>query len=213
MVDALAQTDEPFGPPRLQSVAVLFADMVGFTRLAASEEPEAVFQLLRAFNGQLARTVFDNGGTLDKFTGDGIMATFGTPSPSGNDASNAITCARAIAAGIAEWNRARVAIGAQPIRIGIGVHWGEALMGTIGDEHRLEFAVVGDTVNVASRLEALSRDLDADIAVSGALIAKAREEGGKVDDFVASGLRTLRGRAEPVAVWTLSRARAGNSQE
>ncbi len=213
MVDALAKTDEPFGPPRVQPVAVLFADMVGFTRLAASEQPEAVFQLLRAFNGQLARTVFDNGGTLDKFTGDGIMATFGTPAPTGRDAANALTCARAIAAGLAEWNRARVAIGAPAIRVGIGVHWGDALMGTIGDEHRLEFAVVGDTVNVASRLETLSRELDADVAASDALVAMAREQGGAVDGFVARGPQALRGRSEPVAVWTLSLARRYDGAE
>jgi adenylate cyclase len=93
-----------------------------------------------------------------------------------------------------------------PVKVGIGVHWGEALMGTVGDEQRLEFSVIGDAVNIAHRLETLSRDLKCDIAASEAIVLKARAQGGDVAGFVPRGLQTIRGRAEPVEVWSLTRA-------
>jgi adenylate cyclase len=178
--------------------------------MIAREPIDSVFEFLRAFNGHLARTVFDHAGTLDKFTGDGIMATFGTPIPGEQDAANAIACARAIAAGLYDWNRARRAAGMTPVKVGIGVHWGEALMGTVGDEQRLEFSVIGDAVNIAHRLETLSRDLACDVAASEAIVLKAGAQGGDVAGFVPRGLQKIRGRAEPVEVWSLTRAAAGS---
>ncbi|MBL8698557.1 MAG: PAS-domain containing protein [Alphaproteobacteria bacterium] len=198
LVEELAKADEPFGAPRSQRVGVMFVDMVGFTRMAAAREPVEVFALLRDYHARLARTVFEHGGTLDKFTGDGIMATFGTPHPGPRDAANAIACARAIADDIAAWNAER----AQPIRVGIGVHWGDALIGTIGDARRLEFAVVGDTVNIASRLESLSRDLGVTITASAAAVEAAIAAGADSAGFVARGPQALRGRAGAIDVWT-----------
>jgi adenylate cyclase len=100
--------------------------------------------------------------------------------------------------------RDRRARGEPGLRASVGVHWGPALMGNIGDEKRLEFAVVGDTVNVASRLEGLTRDLRADVVASEAVIARAREEGLAPDSFTAHGKQALRGRDEPVAVWSFT---------
>lgn len=204
MVDLLAQADEPFGPARSQDVAVLFADMIGFTQFAAQAAPDQVFALLRAFQHRLAQAVFKWRGTLDKFTGDGIMATFGTPNASGRDAANALDCAREIARDMAALAAERRARGETALRASVGVHWGPALMGNIGDAKRLEFAVVGDTVNVADRLEGLSRTLDADVVASEALIARAREEGAALDGFTSRGAHALRGRDSPVAVWTFN---------
>ena len=204
MVELLARSDEPFGPARSQEVGVLFADMVGFTQFAEDASPDAVFALLRDFQSRLAKIVFAWGGTLDKFTGDGIMATFGTPAPSGRDAANALECARAIAIEMDALFRDRRARGEPSLRASVGVHWGPALMGNIGDEKRLEFAVVGDTVNVASRLEGLTRLLRADVVASEAVIARARDEGLAPDSFKAHGKQALRGRDEPVAVWSFT---------
>lgn len=198
MVEELAQADDPFGAPRSQRIGVMFVDMVGFTRMAAAREPVEVFALLREYHARLARTVFDHGGTLDKFTGDGIMATFGTPHPGPRDAANALTCARAIADVIAAWNVEREA----PIRVGVGVHWGDALIGTVGDARRLEFAVVGDTVNIASRLEGLARDFNVTVTASAAVIDAARQLGASIEGFVARGPQVLRGRSGSIDVWT-----------
>ncbi len=204
MVATLAAADDPFGPPREQAIAVLFVDMIGFTGFAASRPPADFFAVLREFHALLARAVDRHGGTLDKFTGDGIMATFGTPVAGPRDAANALDCARAIATAIAAWNEARAVASETPVRIGVGLHWGAALMGAIGDRHRLEFAVLGDTVNVASRLERLAGELGLEVAASAAAIDAARAQGASLEGLRDAGPRALRGRAEPVAVWTFA---------
>ena len=205
MVDELAQSDQPLGEVRSQPVAVLFADIVGFTRLSESLAPEAVIALLRECHGRLSRTVFQHNGTIDKYIGDAIMATFGTPQTGTSDASDALSCARAMADTIAEWNRDRAAAGAPPIALGIGLHYGDAVLGDIGGEGRLEYTVIGDAVNVASRLEALTRTLDATIIASEPLAQRVREETGDtpLEGFVAGAPQSLRNRTEPMGVWVL----------
>lgn len=208
MVDELADADDPFGPPRTQAIAVMFVDMVGFTALAASAPPDAVFQLLREFQHEIARLTYAHGGSIDKFTGDGVMVTFGTPRPTGRDAGNAIDCARAIAHRMHDWSRERLAAGERAVRVGVGVHFGETLMGTIGDERRLEFAVIGDTVNVASRLERLSRGLASAVVASHAVIARAQREGASIEGYFPRGPQSLVGREGPIEVWTLNADRS-----
>ena len=101
----------------------------------------------------MEEAVFAHGGTLDKYLGDGLMATFGTPFASERDALNALDCARAMMDSVARWNETRAARGEPPIRASVGLHYGPAVLGDIG-ANRLEFAVIGNTVNVASRIEA-----------------------------------------------------------
>ena len=223
----LASDEHDLGAARRQDAAVLFADIVGFTRLSESLGPEGTIALLREWHGRLGDIVFRHGGTLDKYIGDGLMATFGTPHARPDDASRAL----AAALDMAEAARRRAGSGpggeagagapagvsggapptasdasprpeeAVPVRIGIGLHFGPVVLGDIGNERRLEFAVLGDTVNVASRLEGLTRELDADLAASGDLVARVREEGGPAERLVSIGERSLRGRAEPVEVF------------
>ena len=204
VVDALASARRPLGPGRSQPVAVLFADIIGFTRLCAAMAPEEVMDLLRAFHRLTERAVFAHGGTLDKYIGDGMMATFGPPLPGERDATNALRCARAMLAALDGWNAERAARGEPPVRVGIGAHYGPAVLGDIGDERRLEFAVLGDTVNVASRLESLTRATGATIVASDALIAAAGATPGGaalVADFVPLPAQQLRGREEEIRVW------------
>lgn len=120
--------------------------------------------------------LFDYHGTLDKFIGDGVMATFGTPFGGPHDASNGMACARAIQESIRVWNRQRLEGGEKPVRIAIGVHHGPVMMGNMGDEQRMELSVIGDTVNVASRLERLARPLEASIVYSDDLVAAVIRE-------------------------------------
>lgn len=211
VVDRLAQLDAPLGATRLQPVAVLFADIVGFTRFAESSDPHTVVATLRAFHGRLERAVFDHGGTLDKFLGDGVMATFGTPQVGPHDARNALAAARAACAAIERWNGERTARGEPPIEVSIGIHYGPVVLGDIGSERRMEFAVLGDVVNVAQRLEGLTRRLQCQIVVSDDFVHALRAQGADEADallagFAAAEPQELRGRAQPVAVWKLSPA-------
>lgn len=209
VVDDLARFDEPLGGVRTQPVSVLFIDIVGFTTFCESHPPTEVIQLLRDFHARVERAIFAHDGTIDKFIGDCVMATFGTPRPGPRDATNALECARSLAFEVASWSAARIAAGRTPVAVGIGVHYGQAVLGDIGGERRVEFTVIGDTVNVASRLEALSRSLGVQIAASDAVIQAARREQASdrdpFPDFVSGPLQSLRGREETIAVrtWTL----------
>jgi adenylate cyclase len=152
----------------LDGVAVLFADVQGFTALAEGLSPQGTMDLLRGFHARMAEAVFRHQGTLDKFIGDGLMATFGTPEPGPDDAARALACARDMLATLDAWNRERAAAGEPPLAVGIGLHLGPVTTGDIGGAARFEFAVIGDTVNVASRLERLTRELGTPLVVSDA---------------------------------------------
>ena len=129
-----------------------------------------VIDLLRRFHSLVEEAVFGNHGTLDKYIGDGVMATFGTPWPGAQDATNALGCTRALVKGLNQWNLERDGKGLRPIRIGVGLHYGEATLGNVGSARRFEHTVVGETVNLASRIETLTRTLDTAILVSDAVI-------------------------------------------
>ena len=207
MVDELSQNDEPLKQVRNQNIAVLFVDIVGFTAFAAAKTPEQVIDTLRTFHGRMEREVFRYHGTLDKYLGDGLMATFGTPSTGESDARNAFNCARAMAASVETWNAERAAAGEPAIRASFGIHYGPAVLGDIG-VNRLEFAVIGNTVNIASRLEALTRDLDVVLVASDATIERARQEpggeDGDLEGFSKKPGQVIRGIEQPMTVWTLT---------
>jgi adenylate cyclase len=208
MVEELAAADAPFAGSRAQDCAVLFADVVGFTRLAAGVPPERVIAFLREYHARMERAVFDHAGTLDKYVGDGVMATFGTPVPGTDDAVRALRCARAMLAAIDDWNGIRAAAGDAPVRVGIGLAYGPVVLGDIGGPHRFEFAVLGDTVNVASRLERLARTLGGPIVASDDLVRAVRAHADAPEaDRLLAGLvpapgRGLRGREDaPLDLW------------
>lgn len=210
MVDELAGMDQPLGAGRKQDAAILFADIVGFTPLAEKLSPEATMALLRGFHGRMARQIFAHGGTVDKYIGDAVMATFGTPIEGRRDALNALACAAAMLKDLDTWNAEREAAGEPPLRIGIGLHCGPVVVGDIGDERRLEFAVLGDTVNVASRIEGLTRRLDTSLLVSSTLVDRARIEAEPKDAALLSqlapaGSEVVRGRTSETEIWTLTR--------
>ena len=162
--------------------------------------------MLRAFHGHMVEAVFAHGGTLDKFIGDGLMATFGTPAPGPSDATDGLACARAMLRDLDGWNTERRARGEAPIGVGIGLHYGSVVLGDIGGAERFEFAVGGDTVNVASRLERLTRRLDCRLVVGDTLIRQLQAEGG-APELVAGHIhlepQRLRGRGGRTGVWVL----------
>jgi adenylate cyclase len=207
LVDELARSDEPLGVPRRQNAAALFADMVGFTTAAADLPPEQVMAHLREFHRRMARCVFDHGGTIDKYIGDAVMATFGAPDVGKNDATQALRCARAMLRAVEAWNAERSVRGETPIAIGVGLHYGPVAVGDVGDREYLAFAVVGDTVNVASRLQGLSRDLGVSLVASEELIEAARMEGvlegQDLEGLARVASQSIRGRDGRLTVWTL----------
>lgn len=136
-----------------QNITVLFADVRGFTRLAEHAPPEQVVQLLNQYFSAMSDIIFANGGTLDKYIGDGLMALFGAPTSTPDDAANAVTVAVEMQRRIEKLNEDFVAAGLPEISIGVGLHTGEATVGYIGSERRTEYTAIGDTVNLASRLE------------------------------------------------------------
>ncbi len=203
MVEHLAGRDQPLGEVRSQKVVVMFADIVGFTKMAEREKPEDVVAILREFHGMMETAVFEHKGTLDKFLGDGLMVSFGTPNTSPDDAKNALQCAVEMQKQMTLWNQSRVAAGEKAIRLSVGLHYGDVILGDIGSERRLEYTVLGDAVNVASRLEALTRKLGASVAASSAVMQAAGMDADNPFSFEPVGPQPLRGREEPVDVWTI----------
>lgn len=189
---------------REQNVAVLFADIVGFTKLCENETAENVIKFLRDYHNRLGQAVFDNNGTLDKYIGDGLMATFGTPDTSPEDAQNALQCAMDMVAALELWNADRAKSGDERLRVGIGLHYGPVVVGDIGNERRLEYSVIGDTVNTASRLEHLTRQLNSPIVVSDSLFGAIDENSGFgksiVEKFSEAGVHHIRGREAGIAL-------------
>jgi adenylate cyclase len=137
-----------------QLITVLFADIRGFTRIAERERPEKILTLLNRFFSEMTEIVFAHGGTLDKYTGDGLMSLFGAPTATPDDASNAVQSAIKMQSRLVDLNKELKADGFEQIGVGIGLHTGEAIVGYVGSERRLEYTAIGDTVNLASRLEA-----------------------------------------------------------
>ena len=204
VVDTLAGRDEPLGRVRRQAVGVLFADLVGFTTLAEAMTPEEVMALLRDLHGRMEEEVFRYRGCLEKFIGDALLATFGVPDVGPRDATDALACARGMLAALDGWNRERAAAGQAPLRMGVGLHYGQAVLGDIGSARSMAFATVGDTTNVASRLQALTRDLGTSLVVSRALVQAIERENADVtllEGLTARGPHTLRGRDTPLELW------------
>jgi class 3 adenylate cyclase len=196
-------------PNRTQNVTVLFADIVGFTGYADGRSPTEVIETLRLFHARMEREVVRHQGTLDKYLGDGLMATFGTPFAGDHDAGNALRCAQAMIGSMDELNRERKDHGEPPIKLSLGLHYGQVVLGDIG-LNRLEFAVIGTTVNVASRLESLTRELGCALIASDDLVqqARAKKTGSNIDlgNLVEQPAQTVRGLEHPVGIWTLSAA-------
>jgi len=209
VVEELSKHDEPLKQVRSQNVAVLFVDIVGFTAFADARTPEEVVRTLREFHALMEQEVFRHGGTIVKYLGDGLMATFGTPFAGEADASNALRGAQAMIAAADRWSDERKATGEAPIRVSFGLHYGPVVLGDIGVTC-LEFAVIGSTVNVASRLEALTRALDCALVASDDLVKRAKAELGSADaafqPLTTQAPQTIRGLEHPIAVWTQARA-------
>ena len=158
-----------------QNIAVLFTDITDFTKLSEDLEPKEVLELLSEYQTKMVAAVFKNGGTVDKFIGDIVMATFGTPISRGNDAQNALNCIRQMQIAMREWEKERSEKELSIIKHRIGVHFGPCFVGNVGSQDRVEFTVIGDTVNVASRICEACKQVDSSVLISEEVKLKLSE--------------------------------------
>ncbi|MBZ5674782.1 MAG: FHA domain-containing protein [Acidobacteriia bacterium] len=181
----------------LQPVTVLFADIRGFTPLSEQMDAREVVDLLNDFFGVMTAAIFQSQGTLDKFIGDCVMALFGAPIPSERSPRNALVAAVRMQQQVARLGEERVQRGLAPIRIGIGLHHGPAVVGNIGSAERMQYTAIGDTVNIAARL--VSRAEPGQILVSEAMYKAA----GGSDLFHDLGQVSVKGRDAQVRVYSV----------
>ena len=182
-----------------QTITILFADIRGFTALSEveNENPEKVVGLLNRYFTAMSDIIFAHGGTLDKYIGDGLMAIFGAPTASPQDADNALQTAIDMQKAVESVNREFKLEGISPIQIGIGLHTGVATVGYIGSEKRSEYTAIGDTVNIAARLESNAKG--GQILISEAT-AKAAE---KTFSIVPQTPLQVKNRVEPISLFEL----------
>ena len=178
-------------------VTVMFLDIRDFTTFAERRTPEDVVEYLNTLFGTMITLINANHGIINKFLGDGFMACFGAPLSDGDDVQNAVRAAMEIAAAVDRMNADQVI---PPTRIGIGLHAGPAVTGSVGSDERKEYTIIGDTVNLASRVEQLTKQYVVPLLVTDAVWQVVK------DDYDARALDpvTVRGREEPVAIYALS---------
>ena len=183
-------------PSEIRTVCVLFLDIRGFTAMTRRRSAEETVALLNSFFAEMIEVVDRNNGIINKFLGDGFMALFGAPLEDPSAARNALAAARGMIETVERWN------GTHPswaLRIGIGVHLGPAVTGTVGSPQRKEYTVIGDTVNLAARLEQLTKEVGAQL-----LISQSVRDSTPCDGAVDLGPVAIRGYDEGVHVWRMA---------
>ena len=184
------------GTGQTREVTLLFSDIRGFTTLSENHAPQEVVELLNRYFTLQVAVVFRHGGTLDKFIGDAIMAVWGAPLEDPDHAEHAVRCALEMAETLETFKSGLGSLGAD-FDVGIGIHSGPAVVGLIGSDQRREYTSIGDTVNLASRIEGLTKDAKRRILVS----RETMERCGKGFDFVSCGSYKVKGRAQEVELF------------
>ena len=189
-----------------RDVAVMFVDLRAFTRFSEGAPAEEVASLLAAYRELVTQVVFAHGGMIDKFIGDGVMAVFGQPRATSDDATNALRCAVELRLTLRKWAETRRKKELASLEAGIGLHMGLVMAGILQSSSHDEFTLFGDAVNVAERLERLCKRLDASLVASEAVVAKAGV--GDLDaDWVWLDSVELEGRLGRLAIVYLPRDR------
>jgi class 3 adenylate cyclase len=184
--------------------SIMFFDIRGSTSLGETLEPGIFAEFLSTIFTDTMDLVFQHRGSVNKLLGDGMLATFGCPVPTEEDALNCVRCALDIRRYLARFNEARPEYLAEPVRAGIGIATGQVFAGNVGSARRLEYTVIGDSVNLAARLQSLNKRLGSDILIDGATRAK-------LGDGIGAGNRIrarVRGKANDVLIYRLNSMRA-----
>ena len=178
-----------------RTVCVMFLDIRGFTAMTRTRSADETVTLLNDFFAEMIEIVDRNHGFINKFLGDGFLALFGAALPDPAAAANALNAGRAMLIAVDDWNRTHPG---RALKVGIGIHIGEAVTGSIGSPRRKEYTAIGDTVNLAARLEQLTKETGTRLLLSDPVRAAAA-----ASDAVDLGLLAVRGYDEPVRVWRL----------
>lgn len=180
-----------------KDVAVFFSDIRGFTAFSEMHAPEQVVEMLNEYFEVMVKIISDNHGVVDKFIGDAIMAVWGAPHSSGRDVQNAVKACLEMRQALNELNDKRIERGQQPLMIGMGLHAGTVISGTIGSHERMEYTIIGDTVNMASRIEASTKAFGADLLISESVRALVG------DEFIVelAGAAEVKGKSEPLSLY------------
>jgi adenylate cyclase len=197
VADKLLEGGEGALGGKLQKASVLFTDIRGFTSISEKIGPQETVKLLNEYFGQMVDILFEHGGILDKYIGDAIMAVFGAPFAAPEDADNAIKAAVGMLRSMRRFNEQRFGAGQEPIMMGIGVNTDDVLSGNIGSLKRMDYTVIGDGVNLASRLESANKSYGTQLLVSEFTVRDLREPHSlrEVDRI------RVKGKSQPVAVY------------
>ena len=192
IVTQLLETNETdFFSGKNKRLCILFSDVRGFTSYSENRTPGEIVSRLNVYFDAMAAEVTANGGIVDKFIGDGLLAFFGAVGKQDNPSLAAVRTALGMQKRLDDLNRQWAAQGEAPFRIGIGLHTGEVMVGNIGSEHKTEFTVIGDAVNLASRLESKTKELNAPILISETVLGDIRD----VAEVEAKGRVAIKGRS------------------
>jgi adenylate cyclase len=189
-----------------RDAAILFADVRGFSELATRVPPASLMTLLAEYQTRMVRVIQAHGGSIDKFLGDGIMATFGAAAPSETYAADALRAVAALIAAAGDWAEQRRHLGEEPLTIGFAAVAGRVVFGAVGDGDRLEFTVIGDAVNQAAKIEKQTKVEGVAALTTAATLALARAQGYRPERAPARiGGRDIPGLAAPVELVALGR--------
>jgi adenylate cyclase len=182
-----------------REITVLFSDIRGFTALSESATPSELVEILNKYFTLMTGEILANGGVLDKYIGDAIMAFWGAPLPDPSQSENALKASLGMLENLKKLNEELKSKGKPEIAIGVGIYTGKAIVGNVGSDLRFDYTAIGDTVNVASRLESLNKEYGTNIIIG----ETSKNKISTFDNFKSLGLVKVKGRIQPLNIYTI----------
>lgn len=192
-----------------KNVAILFSDIRSFTTMSESMEPEEVVEMLNEYMSAMVKVIRTHHGVIDKFVGDAIIALWGVPDSNPNDIENAVKAALGMRKSLKRLNLKRELKGKPPLSIGIGINYGPAVAGNMGSEEKMEYTVLGDSVNLTSRIESMTKELNTDLLVSESIANALHQK----YPFQNCGNFHVKGKTQEVTLYKIPDAEEDTNQE